>query len=137
MALTTTDWLQLALAGIAIGVAISWLAMRSLSGLLFGVSSHDPLTFAGTIGFATAIAAAASFVPARRATAIPLTEALRADLAMPATANRGNDKRESQAAQFPLVVAYFSANLAPAHVFVLDHFATRVQSPPMAVVEIG
>jgi hypothetical protein len=31
----------------------------------------------------------------------------------------------------------FSANLAPAHVFVLDHFATRVQSPPMGVVEIG
>jgi ABC-type lipoprotein release transport system permease subunit len=53
--------------------------MRSLSALLFGVSSHDPLTFAGMIVLVTIIAAAASFVPARRATAIPLTAALRGD----------------------------------------------------------
>jgi hypothetical protein len=52
-------------------------------------------------------------------------------------ANGGNEKRESQTARLPLIVAYFSANIALAHVFVLDHFATRVQSPPMGVVEIG
>jgi predicted permease len=78
-ALVVRQGLQLALAGIAIGVVISWLAMRSLSALLFGVSSHDPLTFAGMIVLVTMIAAAASFVPARRATAIPLTTALRGD----------------------------------------------------------
>jgi ABC-type antimicrobial peptide transport system permease subunit len=78
-ALVVRQGLQLAVAGIAIGVVISWLAMRSLSALLFGVSSHDPLTFAGMIVLVTIIAAAASFVPARRATAIPLTAALRGD----------------------------------------------------------
>ena len=78
-ALVVRQGLTLALVGMAVGLAIAWVAMRSLSALLFGVSSHDPLTFGGAVVLVSVVAAAASFVPARRATAIPLTEALRAN----------------------------------------------------------
>ena len=61
-----------------LGLAAAWVATRSLSALLFGVTAHDPLTFIGAAVIVTFVAIAASFVPAYRATAIPLTEALRA-----------------------------------------------------------
>jgi ABC-type antimicrobial peptide transport system permease subunit len=40
---------------------------RTLSGLLFGVTSTDPLTFFATMAVLTAVAALAGYLPARTA----------------------------------------------------------------------
>lgn len=70
--------LLLAGAGMAIGLAASWLLARTLSGLLFGVTSSDPLTYAGMAVILTLAAAAAGYIPARRASRIDPLTALRA-----------------------------------------------------------
>ena len=56
------------LAGIAAGFVGSVAATRALSTLLYGVSATDPLTFAIVSLFLAAVAFAASYVPARKAT---------------------------------------------------------------------
>lgn len=56
------------LAGMAVGIVGAIVAGRALTGLLFGVSAIDPVTYAGVvIGLGTA-AVVAAYVPARRAT---------------------------------------------------------------------
>jgi predicted permease len=71
--------LRLAAIGIFIGVPASWMLARALQGLLFGVTSTDPLTFAAMAVALTAIAACAGYLPARRASRIDPIIALRAD----------------------------------------------------------
>jgi len=68
---------RLAIAGVAVGVAASLAVTRLLSSLLFGVSATDPLTFAGVAGLLSAVALAASYIPAVRATRLDPTVALR------------------------------------------------------------
>jgi len=70
--------LELAGLGMAIGVVASWMLTRALSGLLFGVSSTDPVTFLAMLVTLTAVAAAAGYLPARRASQIDPMAALRA-----------------------------------------------------------
>jgi putative ABC transport system permease protein len=67
----------LAAAGIAIGLVCALFAARLLQGMLYGVSTRDPATFAAVVGLMLVVALAASFVPARRATKIDPTVALR------------------------------------------------------------
>ena len=69
--------LALAVGGIAIGLAASWAATRSLATLLVGVSPHDPATFAAIVAILGAIAFVASYLPGRRATRIDPIETLR------------------------------------------------------------
>jgi len=57
----------LAIVGVIVGGAGAYWLTRLLSKLLFGVSATDPLTFASVAALLTAIAAVASYVPARRA----------------------------------------------------------------------
>ena len=69
--------LGLAGIGIVVGTVASWALARTLSGLLFGVTSSDPVTFAGMLVILTAVAALAGYLPARRASRIDPMSALR------------------------------------------------------------
>jgi predicted permease len=69
--------LTLAAIGMLLGVASSWALARTLSGLLFGVTSTDPATFAAMLLLLTAVAALAGYLPARRASRIDPMAALR------------------------------------------------------------
>jgi ABC-type antimicrobial peptide transport system permease subunit len=69
--------LALAGVGIVLGVAASALLVRTLSGLLFGVTSTDPVTFVGAFAVLSAVAALAGYLPARRASRIDPSIALR------------------------------------------------------------
>ncbi|HLK22536.1 MAG TPA: ABC transporter permease, partial [Bryobacteraceae bacterium] len=60
--------------GIAIGLAGSWAATRSLKSLLYGVTATDPSTFAQVAALLMLIALAACWIPARRASQLdPIT----------------------------------------------------------------
>jgi len=72
--------LSLAAAGLAIGVPLSWTASRALQGLLFGIESSDPLTFATVLILLLAVVSLAGYVPARRAARVDPVTALRGDL---------------------------------------------------------
>jgi predicted permease len=71
--------LSLAAIGVVIGLAASWLLARSLTGLLFGVTPTDPMTFASMIALLGVVALAAGYLPARRASTVDPMTALRAD----------------------------------------------------------
>ncbi len=69
--------LGLAGIGMAAGIAASWILARALSSMLFGVTPSDPLTFAGMVIVLTAVAGLAGYLPARRASRIEPSSALR------------------------------------------------------------
>jgi putative ABC transport system permease protein len=69
--------LKLALIGVGLGLGLSFLASRLLSSLLYGVSAIDPITYISIPLILTGVAAAACFIPARRATRIDPLIALR------------------------------------------------------------
>lgn len=65
--------------GAAIGLVASFALSRGIATLLYGVSPTDPITLAGTTGLLLAVAFAACYLPARRATMIDPLTALRTD----------------------------------------------------------
>lgn len=77
MQLVLRQGLGLAVAGTAIGLVASLVMARLISGLVFGVSPTDPITFAGVAVVLTAVAVAACYVPARRAMRVDPTVAQR------------------------------------------------------------
>ena len=64
------------LVGLAVGVAGAAAATRVLSGLLYGVTATDPVTFAGVLVVLAMAALLASWVPARRAARVDPSRAL-------------------------------------------------------------
>ena len=68
---------KLALVGVAIGIAAGLGLTRLMAHLLFGVTAHDPLTFAAVAVLLLLIALLACYVPDRRATLVDPTVALR------------------------------------------------------------
>jgi ABC-type antimicrobial peptide transport system permease subunit len=71
--------LRLAVVGLVIGAAASWLVARGASALLYGVTARDPGTFAGMAVVLIAVALVAGYLPARRASRIDPMIALRAE----------------------------------------------------------
>jgi ABC-type antimicrobial peptide transport system permease subunit len=71
--------LKLGLLGTAIGAAFALLLTRFLKGLLFGISSVDPLTFAAMAAALLAVTLLACYVPARRASRVDPLIALRSE----------------------------------------------------------
>jgi predicted permease len=71
--------LRLALPGVALGLAGAWAVNRLLQSQLFGVTGTDPITYAGSALLLLLAALVACYVPARRATRINPTEALRSE----------------------------------------------------------
>jgi putative ABC transport system permease protein len=69
----------LAALGIAIGTGVTVAIAGRFAPLLFGVSPRDPLVYAVVVITMLAVAAAASFAPARRAARVDPNVALRSD----------------------------------------------------------
>ncbi len=67
------------LAGVAAGTVGALALNRVVSGLLFGVTANDPITFAATAAAMFAVAFMATYVPARRAASVDPIAALRAE----------------------------------------------------------
>jgi predicted permease len=68
---------RMAAVGVAVGVVAALAATRLLSGLLFGISATDPLTYVVVAALLSLVALAASFIPAYRAMRVNPVTALR------------------------------------------------------------
>ncbi|HUI40415.1 MAG TPA: ABC transporter permease [Terriglobia bacterium] len=71
--------LKLTLLGVGLGVAGALALTRFLASLLYGVRPTDPATFAAVCLLIVAVALAASYIPARRATRVDPIVALRCE----------------------------------------------------------
>jgi putative ABC transport system permease protein len=68
-----------AFVGVVIGVIGALAATRLAAGMLHGIAPRDPLTFMGVVALLVLVAFWASWLPARRATRVDPSTALRAD----------------------------------------------------------
>ena len=71
------DGVRLAGTGLALGLILAIALSRTLTSLLFQTMAADPLTYAVVIAVLGLVALLASYLPARRASKIPLVQALR------------------------------------------------------------
>jgi putative ABC transport system permease protein len=77
--LVVVQGVRLAVAGVLIGVAGSFFVTPVIQSELVNVSAKDPASFIGVSIFLTAVAFVASYIPARRATAVDPLVALRSE----------------------------------------------------------
>jgi len=77
--LVLADALKPVAAGLAVGLVAAFALTRALDGLVFGVSTTDPLTFATLSMVLGLVAIVASLLPAVRATRVDPLDALRMD----------------------------------------------------------
>jgi putative ABC transport system permease protein len=68
-----------AFAGVVIGMIGALVATRLVTGMLYDITPHDPLTFVGVVAMLVLVAFGASWLPARRATRVDPITALRAE----------------------------------------------------------
>ncbi len=69
--------IKLTVLGVAIGLAGAFVVARFLSSLLFGVGTHDPVTFFAVALLLILVAVVAAYLPARRAMRVDPIVALR------------------------------------------------------------
>ena len=79
LAMVIREGMMPAVAGVVIGLAGATMVTRLLSSLLFETAPLDPITFAGTAAVLLTAALVACCVPARRATRVDPSTALRAE----------------------------------------------------------
>jgi putative ABC transport system permease protein len=79
LGLVMKQGLMLAVAGVGIGVFGAFTLTRLIGALLYGVQGTDPATFAAVAALLGAVAALASYLPARRAARIDPMVSLRAE----------------------------------------------------------
>ena len=77
LALVLQQGLRMGIAGVAIGAVGALLLTRLMRQLLYGVGTFDLLTFGGTAALLIVVILVACYVPARRATRVDPTVALR------------------------------------------------------------
>ena len=68
-----------AMAGIAVGLIVAAAGSEVLSSLLYGVTPHDPLTLVGVTSILCLVVLTATLIPARHASRIPPSSALRSE----------------------------------------------------------
>jgi ABC-type antimicrobial peptide transport system permease subunit len=71
--------MRMAAVGILVGIPAALVSTRALEGILFGTSPTDPLVFALVTMTLVAVAALASWLPARRASRVDPLLVLRAE----------------------------------------------------------
>jgi putative ABC transport system permease protein len=71
--------LALVSVGLALGLAAAAMLARLMDTLVFGVTPHDPVTYAQVAAILGVTALGAGYLPARRITRVDPTSALRAD----------------------------------------------------------
>lgn len=69
--------LRVVLAGLAVGMLAALWVSRLLRGMLFGIEPTHPVTYVAAATLLAAVAASASWLPARRAAAVDPVTALR------------------------------------------------------------
>ena len=77
--LVLREGMTLAIAGVALGIVSSFVLMRVLERLLFGITPTDPVAFLGAATLLLAVAMAACYFPARRATRVDPILVLRSE----------------------------------------------------------
>jgi len=73
------DGMVLVSVGAAVGLVLALVGARVLRSLLFGIGALDPVTFTGVPAVLLAIALAATYLPARRASRVDPVRALKAE----------------------------------------------------------
>ena len=77
--IVVTQGVQHAIAGIAIGLPAAFLLSRVMSSMVFGVTTHDPLTFTALPILIVAVTSLACYFPARRAARVDPVVAIKQD----------------------------------------------------------
>jgi putative ABC transport system permease protein len=73
------DTMRLATVGIFAGICLSVVVNRAIAGLLFGVATTDPVTFAASSAVFVVVSAVAGLLPALRAARVNPVIALRSE----------------------------------------------------------
>jgi ABC-type antimicrobial peptide transport system permease subunit len=79
VALVLSQGVGLVFVGVLIGLVGAAALSRFVEGMLFGLTSLDPVTFIGVSGLVAAVALVASCIPARRAARLDPAVSLRAE----------------------------------------------------------
>jgi ABC-type antimicrobial peptide transport system permease subunit len=75
----TRESIVLTVAGLAVGIVLSWALARMLANLLYGAGTMDVAVFGGVVLLVLLATALACWLPARRATRINPIDALRTE----------------------------------------------------------
>jgi putative ABC transport system permease protein len=79
MRMVVGEGAKMALVGVAAGLAGAFGLTELMANQLFGVTAHDPLTFAAVAILLTLVALVACYLPARRAVRVDPVVALRCE----------------------------------------------------------